>query len=240
MSEDTMTITKGAAIGQGLMAVGLIAAMGIGLWVTEVAGNSSSEPKPATCSHGLPEKTPEKPAESAVEAGHVSGAQLCAALLRPDLADLLGTPGEVAKSANGSGSTFKPAGGDKEIHTPSGEVELETYTVHLRASYDRLTVATVAKFLGDGTPPQTVLDRPATFYSDRTLSISFNLDGSNASSGSGVPTRTLVVARDPQDGSGSYELTLWRSDGEVPDDAVVLRVAEKVLPTIPGWAAAAG
>ncbi|MFJ3952124.1 DUF6215 domain-containing protein [Streptomyces libani] len=32
-------------------------------------------------------------------------------------------------------------------------------------------------------------------------------------------------------------LSLWRADGMVPDDAVLLRVAEKVLPTVPGWAA---
>ncbi|MFF1409343.1 DUF6215 domain-containing protein [Streptomyces sp. NPDC058289] len=235
MSEDAGTITKGAAIGQGLTAVALIGAMGIGLWAAGESVNSSGERKPVTCSHGLPEETP---AKAEVEAGHVSGAQLCAALHRPDLADLLGTPGEAVKNANGGGSTFKPVGSDEEIHTPSGEIELDTYTVHLRASYDGLTVATVARFLGDGTPPQTVLGRPATFYSDRTLSISFSLDGSNASSGSGVPTRSLVVARDPEDGNGSYELTLWRSDGGVPDDAVVLRVAEQVLPTIPGWAAA--
>ena len=33
------------------------------------------------------------------------------------------------------------------------------------------------------------------------------------------------------------EVTLWRADGGVPDDAVLLRVAEKVLPTVPRWAA---
>ncbi|WP_407839971.1 DUF6215 domain-containing protein [Streptomyces sp. DSM 116496] len=235
MSEDGLTITKGAAIRQGLAAVALFGAMGIALWVSEESVNSSGEPKPVTCSHGEPEKTP---AQTPVEAGHVSGAQLCEALHRPDLADLLGTPGEAVKNANGGSRTFKPVGSDEEIHTPSGKVEFETYTVSLRASYDGLKVATVAEFLGDGTLPLTVLGHPAAYYSDRTITISFNLDGSDASTGSGVPTRSLVVARGPEDGGGSYELTLWRSDGTVPDDAVVLRVAEKVLPTVPGWAAA--
>ncbi|MCX5408389.1 DUF6215 domain-containing protein [Streptomyces sp. NBC_00335] len=235
MSDDGLTITKGAAIRQGLAAVAVLGAMGIALWVGGESVNASGEPKPVTCSHGEPEKTP---APTPVEAGHVSGAQLCEALHRPDLADLLGTPGEAVKNANGGGSTFKPVGSDEEIHTPSGEIEFETYTVHLRASYDGLRVATVAKFLGDGTLPLTVLGRPAAYYSDRTISISFNLGGGDASTGSGVPTRTLVVARGPEDGGGSYELTLWRSDGAVPDDAVVLRVAETVLPTVPGWAAA--
>jgi hypothetical protein len=45
------------------------------------------------------------------------------------------------------------------------------------------------------------------------------------------------VARDAQDSGGSFDVTLLRADGAVPDDAVLLRVAEKVLPTSPGWAA---
>ncbi|MFE9563803.1 DUF6215 domain-containing protein [Streptomyces sp. NPDC006487] len=235
MTEHVGTITTRAAISQGILAVGLIGAMGAGVWLAGESANSSPEPKPVTCSHGQPEKTP---AESADEPGHVSGAQLCTALHRPDLADLLGTPGEAVKNANGSGSTFKPVGSDKEIHTPSGEVEFETYTAHLTVAYNQLTVATLGKLLGDGTLPLKVLGRPAAFYSDRTLSISFRLDGSDASTGSGVPTRALMVARDAADGGGYYELTLWRSDGAVPEDAVLLRVAEQVLPTVPGWAAA--
>ncbi|MCJ0870467.1 DUF6215 domain-containing protein [Streptomyces sp. AP-93] len=229
MTEQVGTITARAAMGQGILAVALIGAMGAGLWGAGQSVNSSGERKPVTCSNGEPEKG---------ESAQISGAQLCAALHRPDLADLLGTPGEAVKNANGGGSTSKPFGSDKEIHTPTATIEFETYTVHLRVSDGPLTVATLARLLGDGTPPQTVLGRPATFYSDRTLSISFRLDGSDASSGSGVPTRTLVVARDTKDGGGAYELHLWRSDGAVPDDAVVLRVAEQVLPTVPGWAAA--
>ncbi|MCM1971106.1 MULTISPECIES: DUF6215 domain-containing protein [unclassified Streptomyces] len=236
MSEDGLTITKGAAVRQGLAAVAVLGAMGMALWVGGESVNSSGEPTPVTCSHGEPEKTP---AQTPVEAGHVSGAQLCEALHRPDLADLLGTPGEAVKNANGSGSTFKPVGSDEEIHTPSGKIEFETYTVNLRVADDGLKVATVAKLLGDGTLPLTVLGHPAAYYSDRTISISFNLaDGSDASTGSGVPTRSLVVSRGTEDGGGTYELTLWRSDGGMPDDAVVLRVAETVLPTVPGWAAA--
>ncbi|WP_327307625.1 DUF6215 domain-containing protein [Streptomyces sp. NBC_01298] len=236
MTEDVGTITARAAIGQGITAVVLIGGMGIGLWAVGQSMDASARPQPVTCSHEYPGKKPEKtPAHGP---GQVSGVQLCEALHRPDLADLLGTPGEVVKNANGGGSTSKPAGTGEEIHTPTAEIEFETYTVHLRASYGRLSVATVAELLGGGAPPRTVLGRPATFYSDRTISISFRLDGSDTSSVPGVPTRALVVAMDPQDGGGSYELNLWRSDGAVPDDAVVLRVAERVLPTIPGFAAA--
>ncbi|MFD5144146.1 DUF6215 domain-containing protein [Streptomyces sp. NPDC058401] len=234
MSQDVGTITKGAAIGQGLTAVALIGAMGIGLWVAGESVNSTSGPKPATCSHGLPEET-----AAPAEAGQVTGAQLCAALHRPDLPELLGTPGETAKNANGGGNTSKPVGSDTEVHAPTASVEFETYTAHLRVSYGQLTVATMAPLLWNTTPPRTVLGRPAIFYSDRTITFSFS-PGGGAGTGTGVPTRGLVVALDPQDGGGSYELNVWRSDGGVPDDAVVLRVAETVLPTIPGWSAAAG
>ncbi|MFI5763386.1 MULTISPECIES: DUF6215 domain-containing protein [unclassified Streptomyces] len=234
MSQEVGTITKGAALGQGLTAVALIAAMGTGLWLAGESVNSTGGPKPATCSHGLPEET-----AAPAEAGQVTGAQLCAALHRPDLPELLGTPGEPAKNANGGESTSKPVGSGKEIHTPTASVEFETYTVDLKVSYGQLTVATMARLLGDGAPPRTVLGRPATLYSDRTMSFSFSMAGGGASTGIGVPTRGLVVALDPQDGGGAYELNVWRSDGGVPDDAVVLRVAEKVLPTVPGWSATA-
>ncbi|MET9036764.1 hypothetical protein [Streptomyces mirabilis] len=30
-------------------------------------------------------------------------------------------------------------------------------------------------------------------------------------------------------------IAIWRQDSVVPDDAALLSVAEKVLPTIPGW-----
>ncbi|WP_393053666.1 hypothetical protein [Streptomyces sp. LN549] len=45
------------------------------------------------------------------------------------------------------------------------------------------------------------------------------------------------MARDAKDSGGSFEPVLWREDGRVPDDAAVLRVAETILPTVPGWAA---
>ncbi|MFF7190678.1 hypothetical protein ACFZAR_36935 [Streptomyces sp. NPDC008222] len=44
------------------------------------------------------------------------------------------------------------------------------------------------------------------------------------------------MAQDAKDRGSSFEGSLWRADGWVPDDAVLLRVAEKVLPTVPGWA----
>lgn len=142
----------------------------------------------------------------------VSGAQLCEALNRTDLAELLGTPGETAKTAGGSDGSVKFAGG-KEVFNPSARVEFGTYTVTLSATYDRFPVAGSAAFLGNGARQRTVLGRPAVVYSDRTISISFRLDGSDADSGPGVPARALTVARDAKDSGGSFEVVLWRADG---------------------------
>jgi hypothetical protein len=165
----------------------------------------------------------------------VTGAQLCEALLRPDLAELLGTPTETARTAHDSDGSVGLAGG-KDIPTPSAEVEFDTYTVTVSATYDGLPVAGSHDLLGDATQ-RTVLGRPAVLYSDRTIRINFRLDGGDAESGTGVPLRSLMVAQDTKDSGGSFDVTLWRADGMVPDDAVLLRVAEKVLPAVPGWAA---
>ncbi|MGW9130190.1 DUF6215 domain-containing protein [Streptomyces sp. NPDC055681] len=234
MADDIDAPTKGAGPwGQAVAAVALVAVLGVGLWTLGETSSSNTELPPARCSGGEPEKAPR---EQGKTPRRVSGAQLCEALNRPDLAELLGTPGETAKTAGGSGGSVKLAGG-KEIATPSARVEFGTYTVTLSATYDRFSVAGSAALLGGGARQRTVLGRPAVFYSDRTISISFRLDGSDTDSGPGVPARALTVARDAKDSGGSFEVALWRADGGVPDDAVLLRVAEKVLPTVPGWAA---
>ncbi|REK86390.1 hypothetical protein DY245_32530 [Streptomyces inhibens] len=234
MADDIDAPAKGAgAWGQAVAAVALVAALSVGLWTFRETSSSDSDPPPATCSGGEPEKAPGEPGKAP---RRVSGAQLCEALNRPDLAELLGTPGETAKTAGGSGGSVK-FGNGKEIATPSARVEFGTYTVDLTATYDRLPVAGSAALLGDGARQRKVLGRPAVFYSDHTISISFRLDGRDTDSGPGVPARALTVARDTKDSGGSFEVTLWRADGGVPDDAVLLRVAEKVLPTVPGWAA---
>ncbi|WP_055589596.1 DUF6215 domain-containing protein [Streptacidiphilus griseoplanus] len=223
--DDASTKEMGAW-GQVVAAVAMVAALGLGLWSQGKASSPESARSAATCSGGA----------TGTPSSHVSGAQLCQALNRPDLATLLGTPGQTAKIASGGGGSFKLAGGG-EIATPSAQVEFDTYTVTLSATYDGLPVAGSAAVLGGGARQRTVLGRPAVLYSDRTLSISFRLDGSDAHSGPGVPARALAVALDTRDSGGSLEVALWRADGAVPDDAVLLRVAETVLPTVPGWVA---
>ncbi|MEV3969509.1 DUF6215 domain-containing protein [Streptomyces sp. NPDC050698] len=227
MAEENDTMTSASAWGQALAAVVLVGALGAGFWGLAKTSAAESEPKPATCSD---EETP------APKGGHLSGAQLCEALNRSDLAALLGTPAEIAQTAYGSDSSFKTGSG-KEIRTPQARVEFETYTVTLAATYDGLPVAGSETLLGSDARRRKVLGRPGVLYSERTLSISFRLDGGDADSGPGVPARVLSVARDAKDRGGSLEVVLWRADGGVPDDAVLLGVAEKVLPTVPGWTA---
>ncbi|HEY9367613.1 DUF6215 domain-containing protein [Streptomyces sp.] len=236
MADDIDALPKGAGmVGQVVAGLTLVPALCVGLWALgDTANSNSGAPQPATCAEGKTGKASEEPGQVP---GRVSGTQLCKALNRPDLADLLGTPTETLKSASGSDGSFK-LGSGKEIATPSSRVEFGTYTVTLSASYDRLPVAGSAAYLGRDAQERTVLGRPAVLSSDYTLSISFRLDGSDAHSGPGVPARSLTVARDAKDSGGSLTVTVWREGGGVPDDAVLLRVAEKVLPTVPGWNAA--
>ncbi|MFE8992634.1 DUF6215 domain-containing protein [Streptomyces collinus] len=200
----------------------LVGALGAGFWGLARTSSAESEPKPATCSDT---ETP------APKGGHLSGAQLCEALNRSDLAALLGTPAEIAKTASGSDSSIG------KIATPRAQVEFEAYTVTLSATYDGLPVAGSEALLGSDARPRKTLGHPGVLYSDRTIRISFRLDGGDADSKPGVPARALTVAQDAKDRGGSLDVTLWRADGVVPDDAVLLRVAEKVLPTVPGWTA---
>ncbi|SEC07355.1 DUF6215 domain-containing protein [Streptomyces sp. PAN_FS17] len=226
MTEGVRAPEKGANVwGQAVAAVAMVTALGGGLWAYGQTTESNGGPPPATCS----DETPGKPT------GRVTGAQLCEALLRPDLAELLGTPAEDAKTASGSDGSVGLSGG-KDIPMPSAEVQFDTYTVTLSATYDDLPVAGSRTLLRDA-EQRTVLGRPAVLYSDRTIRIAFRLDGGDADSGPGVPLRSLMVAEDAKDGGGSFDVTLWRADGMVPDDAVLLRLAEKVLPTVPGWTA---
>jgi hypothetical protein len=67
-----------------------------------------------------------------------------------------------------------------------------------------------------------------------------SFDGGGSSSSPGVTSRVLDVALDPKDTGGSYEVDVWSTDGAVPDDTLLVRVAEELLPTLPGWDSAAG
>ncbi|MFH9248161.1 DUF6215 domain-containing protein [Streptomyces lydicus] len=229
MDDNSARSKKGMGAGaQAVAAVVLVSGLVGGMWGLRDLGDvSTDETKPAACDR----------AHDARPSKHVSGAQLCTALNRRDLPTLLGTPEERAETAGGSESWMKGAGGTK-IVTPEATVQLKTYAVKLSASYDRLPVAQSVRWLGETAEAKKILGRPAVLYSDRTIALSFSFDGHKIGQSDSRPggiARSLVVAKDAKDGGGSFEIALWRQDEGTPDDEALLRVAEKVLPTIPAW-----
>ncbi|MFF4351348.1 DUF6215 domain-containing protein [Streptomyces sp. NPDC001530] len=131
-ADDFAESKKGPSAGaQAAAAVVMVAVVVGGMWA--LGGSSqqtSDDSEPATCSS----------THDAQPSKHVSGAELCTALNRPDLPALLGTPTERAETAGGSESSITLAGGTK-IATPEANVTLKTYSVKLSASYDQLPVA---------------------------------------------------------------------------------------------------
>ena len=124
-------------------------------------------------------------------------------------------------SASGRGDWQTFGSGTKRA-APEATVETERHHVEIGVDYD-LKVQSAA-LLGSDVQRQTVLGRPAVFYSSQTLAIGFNLGGSGkATSGRGPMARSLAVARDAKDGGGFYELIVWRHA------AVVLNVCRRVL-----------
>ncbi|MEU9702442.1 DUF6215 domain-containing protein [Streptomyces sp. NPDC047981] len=255
MADDIEGLPKGSGVwGQVVAGLLLVPALGAALWalgeVTGTSGTAGGERRPAACSDDAdatqPTAQPTPPVTGAAKSAdsadaaaerRLTGHQLCLALNRPDLARLLGTPEETATSASGSDASLKLAGGSlADLSTPTSQVEFETYTVSLAVTYDRLPVkGSEAGLVWDDARPRSVLGRPAVVHSEATVAVSFRLDGSDAYTGTGAPARVLSVAKDARDSGGSFELAIWREDGTAPDDAVLLRVAEQVLPTIPGW-----
>ncbi|MFJ8193938.1 DUF6215 domain-containing protein [Streptomyces sp. NPDC096094] len=214
-----------SAAAQAITAVVVVGALAGGMWtIARADAPSSGKRGPATCS-ATDDAPPSKP---------VSGMQLCTALNRPDLPALLEVPEEPARNAYGNDEPTGLADGRK-VPAPEATVRFETYTVKLSASYDDISVAGTADLLGETAQARKVLGRAAALYSNRTIAIAFGSDQADA--GPGGIARSLLVARDEKDSGGSYELSVWREDGMPPDDAMVLRVAERVLPTVPGWAA---
>jgi hypothetical protein len=207
-----------AALALAVVAVG-------GMWALGVFSPKSTVGRPAVCSS----------TDDVLPRPYASGAKLCAALNRPDLPALLGTPTEYVQSADGTGD-WTTVGGAK-IPTPQAEVSLKSYSVKVSVDYGRLPVAGSVDALGTSAQPLTVLGHPAVLSSDRTVAISFSLGGGKASTGPGGVARCLLVAMGAKGDAGSFEIDVWRQDSALPDDAALLRVAEQVLPTLPGWTA---
>ncbi|MFJ4694779.1 DUF6215 domain-containing protein [Streptomyces sp. NPDC088766] len=224
--------------GQAVAAVAVFGVLGAALWLApDVLPADDETPRPASCSDTEDE---ELPAVYEKTPRPVTGDQLCEALNRPDLAQLLGTPAEIATSASGSNNTAALT--DGKVAEPEARVSFDTYTVTLSATYNDLSTAQYAKLVkiaGDEDEKDlrtlTVLGRPALLSSEHTMKFEISL-GSEGSSGpvqQGPLARTLSVALDGKDRGGSYDLTVWSESGALPTDQALLGIAGKVLPAIP-------
>ncbi|WP_329259039.1 DUF6215 domain-containing protein [Streptomyces sp. NBC_01478] len=230
MSDDSVEPERGMGAGaQAVAAVVLVGGVVGGMWgLGEVLPKTTSQDsKPATCSASTDKTLP---------ARYASPKALCTALNRADLPVLLGTPDEHAESASGSAGWMTLAGGTK-IASPEADVDLETYSVRLSASYDDIPITEAARYVDSTSQVKTVLGHPAVLYSDRTIAISFSLGGGKASTGPGGIARSLLVSTSAKDGGDSFEISIWRQDDVPPDDEALFRIAEEVLPTVPGWTA---
>ncbi|MEU9480834.1 DUF6215 domain-containing protein [Streptomyces sp. NPDC048191] len=225
------------AWGQAVAAVAVFAALAAAVWVgPHVLPSGDNTPRTATCPGREHEELPNAFRK---DPRPVTGDELCRALDRPDLARLLGTPGETATTASGSNDTAALT--DGKVARPEAEIGLDTYTVNLSATYNELSMAQYVRLMKTGNEQdvetRTVLGRPAVLSSDHTMKLRIGPGAGGTSGGpveEGPLARTLSVALDREDRGGYYELTVWSTSGALPGDGALLDIAEKVLPTLPG------
>ncbi|PKT73280.1 hypothetical protein CW362_09065 [Streptomyces populi] len=223
------------AWGQAVAAVAVFGAIGATLWLApDFTPSDVNTSQPASCSDGTHEKLPKVYTHTPRP---VTGEELCKALNRPDLAELLGTSGETATTASGSNNTAALT--DGKVAEPEAQVAFDTYTVNVSATYNDLTTDQYVKLMKFGDEQNiktlTVLGRPAVLFSDHTMKLEINL-GSGGSGGpvqQGPLARTLSVALDRHDRGGYCDITVWSESGALPNDNALLHIAEKVLPGIP-------
>ncbi|MFE9095884.1 DUF6215 domain-containing protein [Streptomyces sp. NPDC007264] len=223
------------AWGQAVAAVAVFGALGAAVWLgPHLLPSEDRTPQAASCSSEKDEKLP----SAYKNASHaVTGDELCKALNRSDLAQLLGTPAETATSASGTSNTAPLT--DGKVAQPEAEVQFDTYTVNVSATYNKLSIAQYVKLMKFGEETDikklSVLGRPAVLFSDHTMKIEINLGGGGSGGpvGQGPLARTLSVALDGKDRGGYCDITVWSTSGALPDDSALLGIAEKVLPAIP-------
>ncbi|MFE4623221.1 DUF6215 domain-containing protein [Streptomyces mirabilis] len=223
------------AWGQAVAAVAVFGALGAALWVApRFMPSDDNAPQPASCSGGAHEELPKAYKDTPRP---VTGEELCKALNRPDLAELLGTPEETATTASSTNNTAPLT--DGKVAQPEAEVTFDTYTVNVSATYNELSTGQYVKLMKFGDEKDvktlTVLGRPAVLSSDHTMKLEINLGsgGSGGPVGEGPLARTLSVALDRKDRGGSCDITVWSTSGALPNDSALLNIAEKVLPRIP-------
>ncbi|MFE4360414.1 DUF6215 domain-containing protein [Kitasatospora sp. NPDC056800] len=206
-------------------AAGVLGAVLAGLWGTgQLSGptNPTEQAKPTEPARPVA-CTPPEPNDPQ------RTATLCAALNRPDLPTLLGTPTDPVVTARPIPNSFQ--------WKPTAEVRLRHSAVALAEGY-----ASIDEKFGmhsESTTKTTVLGHPAAIYTTGT----FNFAPEHDENGKpvtvpGPDAQTLMVAQDPTDYLGPiFELAVIRQDGTGIDHETLTRLAETVLPTIPGWVA---
>ncbi|MFD5820617.1 DUF6215 domain-containing protein [Streptomyces sp. NPDC127038] len=231
---------KHNAWAQAFAAVGLFGVLAATLWLGPrfLPSDDVTKPRPETCSDETPEKLPKAYRQTPRP---LTGEELCKALDRPDLAELLGTPGETATTVSSNNNTAPLT--DGKVAEPDAEIAFDTYTVHASVTYNHLTTDQYVKLMKYGNERDIktlkVLGRPAVLFSDHTMQINIDLGsgGTGGPVGQGPLARTLSVALDREDHGGSCDITVWSQTGALPGDNALLAIAEKVLPKVPAPAA---
>ncbi|MFC8970209.1 DUF6215 domain-containing protein [Streptomyces sp. NPDC057094] len=227
---------KHNAWGQAFAAVAVFGAIAAVLWLSpRFVPSENNKPQAPSCSDEVDEKLPKAYKGSPRP---VTGEELCNALNRTDLATLLGTPEETATTVSGTNNTAPLT--DEKVAQPEAEVKFDTYTVQVSAAYDDLSTDQYVKLMKFGNEQNIrtlkVLGRPAVLASDYTMKFEINLGGSGGTGGpveQGPLARTLSVALDRHDRGGFCDITVWSTSGALPNDSVLVDIAEKVLPKIP-------
>jgi len=225
------------AWGQVVTAVALFGVVGVALLAApHFASTGDNTPPPASCSDSeLSEELPEVYKDTPRP---VTAQELCEALNLPDLATLLGTPGETATTVSSTNNTAPLT--DEQVAQPEAQVAFDTYTVNVSATYNEMSTEQNVELMEFGNETDvktlTVLGRPAVLSSDHTMRIEINLGSDGGSGGpveQGPLARTLSVALDRDDRGGYCDITVWSTSGILPSDSVLLDIAERVLPRIP-------
>ncbi|MGW5280243.1 DUF6215 domain-containing protein [Streptomyces collinus] len=228
------------AWGQALAAFGVFGALVAAIWLgPHMLPSDDNTTHPASCADSKDSEHDKLPKAYARTPGAVTGDELCEALNRPDLARLLGTPGETATTASGDNGTAALT--DGKVAEPDAQVSFDTYSVKLSATYNHLSTAQYVRLFdiaGDRAEKDVrtvkVLGRPAFFSSDPTMKIEINFGEEHKSAPvqQGPLARTLSIALDRKDRGGSYDLTVWSQSGALPPDTALVDIAEKVLPRV--------
>ncbi|MFJ4792911.1 DUF6215 domain-containing protein [Kitasatospora purpeofusca] len=157
---------------------------------------------------------------------------LCAALNRPDLPDLAGVPGGHVSLA-GSHLALRLDGDGKAPPVATAQVQIGSVQVSVTDHPD-LAPKDFLIFSDLPRAQAPVLGHPVSAYRMRTIGGA----GPSGTPGPGGYSRHLVVAKGADGSGGSFDLSYWRRDATTEDDTALRRIAEAVLPTLQGWAAA--